>query len=170
VNKTHTTPLNPQSDGMVERYINTLEEHLRKVVASHQGDSVARLPIFFHAYRAPTHNTTGLTPTNLVFGRELRLPIELLFGAPLVKEQPTIDHADDLVDRLHIIHNYARQHLKLASDRMKTRYKRAAYCSGYHEGDNMWLYRPTHTKGKSPKLQSPWEGPYTIVARINDVV
>jgi transposase InsO family protein len=38
VSKTRTTPLHPQSDGMVERYIKTIEEHLRKVVASHQKD------------------------------------------------------------------------------------------------------------------------------------
>jgi hypothetical protein len=30
------------------------------------------------------------------------------------KGQPTIDHAENLVGRLHDIHNYARQHLKLA--------------------------------------------------------
>jgi transposase InsO family protein len=28
VSKTHTTPLHPQLDGMVERYIKTVEEHL----------------------------------------------------------------------------------------------------------------------------------------------
>jgi hypothetical protein len=105
---------------MVERYIRTVEEHLRKVVASHQRDWDARLPIFLLAYRASTHDTTGLTPANLVFWRELRLPGDLLFGAP-DKELPTMDHAADLVDRLHYIHNYARQHLKLARDRMKTR-------------------------------------------------
>jgi hypothetical protein len=37
-----TTPLHPQSDGMVERYIKTVEEHLWKVVASHQRDWDAR--------------------------------------------------------------------------------------------------------------------------------
>jgi hypothetical protein len=155
---------------MVERYIKTVAEHLRKVVASHQRDWDARLPIFLLAYRASTHDTTGLTPANLVFGRELRLPSDLLFGTPPDRELPTIDHAADLVDRLHDIHNYARKHLKLASDRMKTRYDRAANSAGYHEGDNVWLYRPTRKKGKSHKLQSSWEGPYTIVTRINDVV
>jgi hypothetical protein len=39
-----------------------------------------------------------LTPANLVFGRELRLPSDLLFGTPPDKELPTIDHAADLVD------------------------------------------------------------------------
>jgi hypothetical protein len=62
------------------------------------------------------------------------------------------------------------QHLKLASDRMKTRYDRLANCAVYHEGDKLWLYRPTHTKGKSTKFQSSWEGPYEVATRINDVV
>jgi hypothetical protein len=38
VSKTLTPPLHLQLDGMVERYIKTVEEHLRKVVASHQRD------------------------------------------------------------------------------------------------------------------------------------
>jgi transposase InsO family protein len=78
VKNTRTTPLHPQSKGMVERYIKTVEEHLRKVVALHQRDCDARLPIFLLAYRASTHDTTGLTPANLVFQRELRLPCNLL--------------------------------------------------------------------------------------------
>jgi transposase InsO family protein len=73
VSKTRTTPLHPQSDGMVERYIKTIEEHLRKVVASHQRDWNERLPLFLLAYRASTHDTMGLTPASLVFWQELRL-------------------------------------------------------------------------------------------------
>jgi transposase InsO family protein len=38
VSKKRTTPLHQQSDGMVERYIKTIEEHLRKVIAAHQRD------------------------------------------------------------------------------------------------------------------------------------
>jgi hypothetical protein len=38
VSKTNTMPLHPQSDIMVEHYIKMVEEHLRKVVASHQWD------------------------------------------------------------------------------------------------------------------------------------
>jgi hypothetical protein len=86
------------------------------------------------AYRTSIRDTTGLTPARLVFGRELRLPYDLLFGAPPDKERPTTDHAADLVDHLHDIHNYARQHLKLASDRMETRYDKLANTAGYQEG------------------------------------
>jgi hypothetical protein len=34
----------------------------------------------------------------------------------------------------------------------------------------MWIYRPTHTKRKSPKLPPSWEGLYGVVTRINNVV
>jgi hypothetical protein len=52
------------------------------------------------------------------------------------------------VDWLHNIHNYARQHLKLASDRLQIHYDRMANCMGYQEGDDVWLYWPTRKKGK----------------------
>jgi hypothetical protein len=55
----------------------------------------------------------------MVFGRELRLPCDLFFGAPRDKEQSKTDYAVDLVDRLHDIHHYARQHLKVANDRIE---------------------------------------------------
>jgi hypothetical protein len=68
------------------------------------------------------------------------------------KELPTTDYAADLVDHLRDIHEYAWQQMKLASDRMKTRYDKVANSTGFHE-DRVWLYRPTRKKGKSPKLQ-----------------
>jgi hypothetical protein len=116
------------------------------------------------------HDTTGLTLASLVFGRELRLPCDLLFGAPPDKERPATEYAADLVAHIHDIHDYARQHLKMASDRMKTWYDKLANSAGYHEGDRVWLYCQKRTKGKSPKLQPACEGPYKIITRINDVV
>ncbi|PNF27179.1 hypothetical protein B7P43_G07850 [Cryptotermes secundus] len=89
VSKTRTTPLHPQSDGMVERYIKTIEEHLRKFVASHQRDRDERLPLFLLAYRTSIHDTTGLNPASLVFGRELRLPCGLLVAALRRADHPS---------------------------------------------------------------------------------
>jgi hypothetical protein len=85
-----------------------------------------RLPIFHLVYRQSTYEFPELTPASLVFGRELLLSCELLFGASPDKVRPTIDHAENLLDRLHDTHNYARQHLKLAVYRLKTRYDRLA--------------------------------------------
>jgi hypothetical protein len=66
--------------------------------------------IFFLACRASTHKSTGTTPASMMFGTELRLTCDQLFGASADKEQSTTDCVVDLVDRLHDIHHYAYQH------------------------------------------------------------
>jgi hypothetical protein len=53
------------------------------------------------------------------------------------KEQLAFDHASNLEDHLHDIHNYARKHLKLASDWMENSYGRLSNCEGYHEGNRV---------------------------------
>jgi hypothetical protein len=89
---------------------------------------------------------------------------------PQDKEQLATNYAADLVERLDDIHQYARQRLKLASDSMKARYNRLAISKGFQKNNQVWLFRPTRTRRKSPKLQSSWEGPYKVITRINDVV
>ena len=76
----------------------TIEEHLRKVVSIHQWGWDERLPIFLLAYQASTHETTGVMPASMVFGRELCLPCDLMFGAPPDKEQSVTDYTADLVE------------------------------------------------------------------------
>jgi hypothetical protein len=90
-----------------------------------------------------------------VFGRELRLSCDLLFVASPDKERPAIGHAENLVDHLQGIHIYARQRLKLASDRMNTRYDWLASCAGYHEGDSVAL-SPNPQEGEI--AQAPIQG------------
>jgi hypothetical protein len=51
-----------------------------------------------------------------------------------------------------------------------TEWNRLIDSTGVTEGDRVWLYRPTRTRGRSPKLQSAWEGPYKVITRIDDVV
>lgn len=74
----------------------------------HQRDWEERPPIFPSAYRVSTHETTGITPANLVFARELRLQCDLLFGVPPPpdKEQSTTHYAANLVQQLLDVHPY----------------------------------------------------------------
>jgi hypothetical protein len=112
----------------------------------------------------------GLNSASLVFGRELKFPATCCFGHPLKMERPTIYGMANLVNHLHDIHTYARQHPKLPSDGMKTCYNRLANCAGYHEGAKVWFYCLTCMKGKLPKLQTSWEGPDKVATQIIDVV
>uniref|UniRef100_A0A1B0G9X5 Integrase catalytic domain-containing protein n=1 Tax=Glossina morsitans morsitans TaxID=37546 RepID=A0A1B0G9X5_GLOMM len=82
INKTRTTPVHPQSDGMAERFNRTFQEHLRKVIDNNQQDWDEHIPIFLMAYRSAVHNTTALPPPKILFGSNLRLPADLKFGTP----------------------------------------------------------------------------------------
>jgi hypothetical protein len=72
---------------MVERYIKTFEEHLRKVVASHEREWDEKLPLFLLAYSATTHVTTGLAPASLAFRRKL-CPAICFSDHPQTRDDP----------------------------------------------------------------------------------
>ena len=151
ISKTRTTPLHPQSDGMVERYVKTIGEHLWKVVSTHQRDWDERLHIFLLAYRASTHETTGVTPANMLFGRDLRPGVRGSF-------------------RQGAVHYRLYRRPCGTTTRYPPLYDQLPNSAGFQVGDRVRLYRPTRRRGISPKLQTCWEGPYLIITRINDVI
>jgi hypothetical protein len=60
-----------------------------------------------------------------------------MFRTPPDKEWPTVEHMADLVDTLCDSHNYARQLLRVANNRLKTQYDKLANCMGYQEGERV---------------------------------
>ena len=120
VKKTRTTPLHPQSDGMVERFNRTLEAQLSKFVDQHQRDWNEHVPLLLMAYHTAAHDTTGVTPVKMMMGRDLRIPIDLFIGRPS-EEVPVhwSEYAQQLQSRMEKIYGFAREHLKLKSDKMR---------------------------------------------------
>ncbi|XP_068757507.1 uncharacterized protein [Montipora capricornis] len=75
--KQRTTPYHPQCDRGVERLIRTVTGVIAKV-AEEQEEWDQYLPKVLLGLRASTHETTGFFPSMLMFGRELRLPIDAM--------------------------------------------------------------------------------------------
>ena len=78
IHKTRTTPGRPQSDGMVERTCRSIQAMLSSYVSQNQKDWDVYLPLLVLAYNSSLHDTTKCTPSKVMLGRELRLPIWLL--------------------------------------------------------------------------------------------
>ena len=74
INKTETTALRPQSDGMVERDNSYLGNELTTFVQDHQKDWDLHLPLLLMSYCSAVHETTKLMPAMLMFGQELLVP------------------------------------------------------------------------------------------------
>ncbi|CAK1598437.1 unnamed protein product [Parnassius mnemosyne] len=168
--KTRTTSYHPQSDGMVERFNQTLERYLAKVVEKRQRDWDRHISQpFLLSYRSAVHESTSVTPAFANFGRELRLPADLITGIPPDAPRSITDYANDLRNKMNDIYEHVRQTGQQTSEKMKTRYDRKMNNKGFDEGSLVWLPNPVRSKGKSPKLQAKWDRPYRIVTRINDV-
>ncbi|GFV90829.1 retrovirus-related Pol polyprotein from transposon 412 [Trichonephila clavipes] len=67
---------------MVERFNRTILNNLSLMVSKNQQDWDQKVPLFLLAYRSAVHETTGYSPSQMLFGRDLRLPCDLLFGRP----------------------------------------------------------------------------------------
>lgn len=170
IHKTRTTPLHPQSDGLVERMNRTILNYLAKFVDENQRNWDDVLPLFLLAYRSVPQESTKITPASLVFGRELRLPMDLVNGRP--PDQPNqnqVEYLWELKEKLEKAHEFARKNMINATTSMKTRYDRKQNHLHFEEGSFVWLYNPKRTVGKSPKLQSNWEGPFKVINQITDV-
>ena len=170
MDKTRTTPLHPQSDGMVERFNRTIEEMLSKFVAENQRDWDSHLPILMMAYHSAVHETTSFTPCELMFGRQIDLPIDLQLGRPEQEngyQNKTVQHLQVRLDRVQA---FARGNMKLGSERHKRYYDHKAQNRGFERSDPVWLHIPRCKKGRTPKLQRPWEGPHLVTSRLDDLI
>ncbi|KAL3882850.1 hypothetical protein ACJMK2_029154 [Sinanodonta woodiana] len=175
IDKTKTTAFHPQSDGLVERFNRTIEDILSKYIIQNQRDWDDHLQLALLAYRSSVHESTGQTPNMMMMGREVQLPVDLIYGPPPKAEQETDDnpeneHIKHLLTRMWKIHDKARNHMMGASNRQKRYYDHKIQSRQYKIGDIVWLHTKTRKKGRSPKLQTNWEGPYHVIGVLSDLV
>ena len=169
IKKTRTTPYHPQSDGLVERLNRTLLTMLSIKANEDQENWDLCLPEIMMAYRTSVHETTGFTPFQLMFGREVRLPLDVMFGGPPEPcEEPT-GYAFQLRKRLKEAYELVRQKTQAEQKRQKDSYDRRVSGTKFKIGDRVWLHSPAVPKGQSPKFHLPWKGPFVIVKALSDV-
>ena len=151
IEKTRTTSYHPQSDGMVERFNRTLENQLAKFVNEHHTDLDEYIPYILMAYHSAVHESTKCTPAKVLFGSELRLPIDLFLGRPDTEQDQSVPkYVTSLQKRLDSIHKFTKGQLQLVSDKMKDRYDLLQTVEPLEKGDPLWIHQPQRKRGLSP--------------------
>ncbi|GBN88061.1 Retrovirus-related Pol polyprotein from transposon 297 [Araneus ventricosus] len=112
-----------------------LKDGVMNLVLKNQTDWDSHLPLLPMAYRSAEHEMTGLTPAKIIFGRTLRLPCDIIFGRPSETPSSPNEYMKNLETRLENVHAFARERIKLASERMKTRYDSRATDHHFKEDD-----------------------------------
>ena len=77
--KTRTSPYHPQCDGQVERMNRTLVELLSLNVPNPTDNWDLELGLTLMAYRSTVQSSTGFTPYFLLYGKEMRLPLDIVY-------------------------------------------------------------------------------------------
>jgi len=95
------------------------------------------------AYRSARHETTKISPAEMCFGRELKLPIDLLRGVPSqeCKFKENL-YVSKLREKLNELHAKVRQQIDLRSQRVKALYDRKARQMVFEKGHKVWLFNP----------------------------
>ena len=73
-----TSPYHPQTDGVVERFNQTLKDMLRKTAREEGKDWDHLIPFVLFAYREVPQASTGFSPFELLYGREVRGSLDVL--------------------------------------------------------------------------------------------
>lgn len=164
IKKTRTTPYNPKSDGMVERFNRTLIDQLAKSLLACGGEWDDYLKQVAFAYNTSVHSSTKYTPYFLCHGREARVPVDVLVPSQMVHLDMPLSHADfvtSLAGRLETAFSGARQSGATAHEGQKLYYDGAVRHQPYSEGDLVWLHNPTEDR---MKLAPHWRGPFRVLA------
>ena len=163
-----TTPYHPQTDGLVERYNRTMKNMLRKFV-SHTGSDWNRwLPYLLFAYREVPQASTGFSPFELLYGRQVRGPLDLLrdyWERSNPEGENVVAYVVKMRERLEQMTALAHEHMESAQRNQKVWYDRKARERVFHPGQKVLLLLPT----SDCKLLTKWHGPYEISKRVGKV-
>ena len=174
IDKTRTTPGHPRSDGLVERSNRTIKDMLAKYVRFDQKNWDDCIDFVAMAYNATPHQSTGISPFRMIFGEEMRMPLDVITAEDLcdncseyVNEH---DYVTKLRENLERIHRIARDSLSVSAERQKRHYDKNVKRLEYDQGDLVRRYQPRTSKGVKKKLSRLWTGPWVIVEKLTDVL
>eukprot|EP00253_Pinus_taeda_P007151 PITA_07151 len=162
-----STPYHPQANGQVESTNKVIESIITKTIHLNRRDWAERLPEALWAYRTTWRNTTGHSPYELVYGKEVVLPIEFHVKTFKMAVQLGMDLSEAQKHRMEQLNELDEigQEAILRTDIVQ--YRRAKWHDKYikekkfHEGDWALLF-DSKFKDFKGKFQTHWLGPYEI--------
>ena len=169
-----STAYHPQTDGLAERMIQTLEDMLRRFCAyglefkdsdGFTHDWVTLLPALELAYRTSTHSSTGKTPSLLEKGWNPRLPQDSL-RRDLIDIHPTAASFKTMLDKAR---KHAHRCMEDSFQYSKERWDKKHKTPTFKVGDLVLISTVNFKNIKGPKkLRNAFVGPFVVKALHGD--
>ena len=166
--KLRTTTYHPKTDGMVERSNRTIIDILSKY-GEKEADWDLRIPLVLFALRTSEHASTGFSPFHLVYGREAKIPWDIVYGPapstlmPLEKwvaeRKAQMSHVFKMVQE--ITKKKQLQQKKYFDNNIKGAFQK------FETGELVMMF-DSAARANLGKLNSPWIGPYPISDKLSE--
>ena len=162
-----TTPYHPQGNGICERMNCTLLGMLRTLPETHKSHWANHLHHLIHAYNCTRHDTTRYSPHFLLFGRNPRLPIDLILNLGNESEAKSYPkYVSKWKASLEEAYQIVSTKMKARAQKGKEQYDKKVNSSPLIPGDRVLVCNLTPRGGPS-KLRSFWEQDiYIVVTRM----
>ena len=169
MDKSRTTPYHPAGNGMCERFNRTLLNMLGTLEPDQKTNWKAYVGPLVHAYNATRHASTGHAPFYLMFGRQARLPIDLVFDTGDPEKKDHSKYITELRERLKHSYELATKEAEKSRDKQKQNYDVRARAAVLQPGDRVLVKILAH-EGKH-KIADHWlDEVYVVLKQPNEEV
>ncbi|XP_039548082.1 uncharacterized protein LOC120493504 isoform X2 [Pimephales promelas] len=158
----------PESQGALERWHQTLKSALRKYCTETGNEWDDGVPLVLFAVREARQDSLGFSPSELVFGHNVRGPLKMLkeefLGNSSSVKTNVLDFVSRTRERLHNACAVAKEALSLSQTKMKKHFDRKAVMRNFLPGEKVLVLLPI--PGSS--LSARFSGPYVIKSKWNE--
>ncbi len=157
----------PESQGVLERFHQTLKAMFSKYCAESGKGWDEGLPLLLFAVRETVQESLGFSPADLVFGHTVRGPLKMLKENWLSEQKPEcnlLDYVSSFRERLYNACKLAQTALGSVQSKMKERYDKNAVARSFSEGDKVLVLLPI----QGHALQARFSGPYVIDKKLSE--
>ena len=161
----------PQHNGQTEIVTRFLEVMIWAFTENHKETWALWLPLLGWVYNSSVHSSTGATPNFLMYGFELRTPIDFLLPSGTKGKEIIRMNSDNWLAHLEMHRDSARQAIIHAQHHQACEHNKGRKPLDLKEGDKV-LVNPhslewAEVKGEGAKLTTRWIGPFEILQKID---
>ncbi len=164
INMAMTAGYHPQANGMAEVRNRDITNLLRTLTSQDPKNWDRHLPAVTFALNNSVHSAFGLTPFNVIFGRDAVMPLDI--NTSELENRPMNEVIGDILKFQEKAKSLAMRLHAVRDERLKSEHDKNVKMLPITSGSIVFWNRPSLADpSENRKLQNPYFGPYVVVER-----